>query len=122
MITGGFRFDYNQTETEVIPPEDFLALYERGEITKEQFLKCISVGKANVDTHVGSDVTLKLSQTKIGKEFDVRVTELDIDAPREEVIVLPTPQVNIVRKKAPLKKPVQQTAAKPAVRRIKLKK
>lgn len=118
VITGGYRFDYNQTQTDVIDVEDFFKLYEDGEITREQLLRCISVGKAAVDTHVGSDITLRLAQTKTGKDFDVRITELGIDDPREEVIVTPT--AAIVRKKNPLKKPVAQAPAKPVIRRVRL--
>lgn len=122
IISGGYRFDYNQTSSDVIEVEDFFKLYENKEITREQLLKCISVAKGAVDTHVGSDVTLKLAIPKIGKEFDVRISELPIDAPEENVMVVPDAKVPIVRKKAPLRKPVSVAPAKPTIRRIKTKK
>lgn len=122
FVTGGFRFDYNQTTSDIIEVEDFFKLYEAKEITREQLLRCISVSKGAVDTHVGSDVTLKLAKPKIGKEFDVRISELDIDAPHENVIVTPLEQAPIVRKKTQLKKPVSVAPAKTKIRRIKTRK
>ena len=117
-LAGGFRFDYNQTQSDVIDVEDFFKLYEAKEITREQLLKCISVQKAQVDNHVGSDVSLRLSTTKTGKEFDVRITELDIDAPKENVMVTPDVAAPTTRKIKP--KVTAQAPAKTAIRRIKL--
>lgn len=122
VLADGFRFDYSQTETEVIEPSDFFALYEKKQITREQFLKCISVRKGDVDTHVGSDVSLQLARSKIGKDFDVRVKMLDIDAPAERVMVTPDSQKPIVRSRIRPKASVSATAAKPTIRRVKIKK
>ena len=121
VLHGGYRFDYSQTESSVIEPEDFLKLLEAGEITRDQFLRCISVQKGNVDTHVGSDVGLRLSKSKTGKEFDVRVSELDIDAPRESVLVVPDAEKPIVRKKPLSRKTTSLTPAKTSIKRVKIK-
>jgi len=117
----GFQFDYNQTATDIIEPEDFVSLWESGQITKEQFLKCISVQKGAVDTHVGSDVTLSLSKTKTGKDFDIRIKELDIDTPKESVIVIPDTKNAPLARRKPVRKPVAVAAAKPTIRRIRIK-
>lgn len=116
VILDGVRFDYNQTQSDYIDVEDFFKLYEEKKITREQLLKCISVGKGNVETHVGSDVALELTQSKTGKEFDVRVTDLPIDAPKESVIVIPEEAKRITRKKV---KPQQAAPAKATIRRLK---
>lgn len=120
-LYGGYRFDYNQTESDIIETADFFALYESGQITRDQFLKCVSVQKGAVDTHIGSDVTLRLAKSRIGKEFDVRVTQLDIDSGNESVIAVPEVEQPIARKKQLSRRTVTTAPAKALIRRINIK-
>ena len=118
----GTRFDYSVTEKEVIEPEDFLAMYENGDITKEQFLRCISVQKGSVDTHVGSDVTLKLANKVHGDSYDVRTSDMDIEDVSKEAVVTPSAPMVPKRRKKVGGKPKAEAGAKPKLmRRIRLK-
>jgi len=121
VLHGGYRFDYSQTESEVIETNDFLTLYESGQITRDQFIKCVSVQKGSVDTYIGSDVTLRLVKNRIGKEFDVRITQLDIDSANESVIVVPEAEQPIIRKKLFARNTKTTAPAKTLVRRINVK-
>jgi len=121
VLHGGYRFDYSQTESTVIEANDFLALYESGNITRDQLLKCVSVQKGSVDTYIGSDVALRLAKNKIGKEFDVRVTQLDIDSENESVVVVPETEQPIIRKRSLARNTKTTAPAKVLIRRIHIK-
>jgi len=117
---GGSLIEYKPTDSAQILPEDFYKMLKDGDITEEQFLKCISVRKSDVSTHIGSDVLLTLETPVEGDKYDIRVSELPADASKLEYVLVPVATGAIKRKKIG-KKTTASDTAKSKVRSIKVK-
>ena len=87
---GGHEFAYDASDSTVIDPADLYTKLKDGEITEEQFLKCIKVNKSDVSTVLGSDVTLTLETPVKGENYSVRIKELPLDDKDDEYIAVPT--------------------------------
>lgn len=88
---GDSCFRFATSESEVIPAADVLALYEKNEITREQFLACISVSKTEANKHIGADRVTRLAVVTKGKKADMRVSELDAPAPVPKIVLPSAP-------------------------------
>jgi hypothetical protein len=117
---GGSLIEYKPTDRTEILPEDFYKMLEDGEITKEQFLKCISVRKSDVATHVGSDVLLTLETPTEGDKYDIRVSDMPADDAKHEYVLVPVATGAIKRKKLG-KKAATSDSSKAKIRSIKVK-
>jgi hypothetical protein len=117
----GVLVEYKAADRTEIPPEDFYKMLKDGEITEEQFLKCISVRKSDVSTHVGSDILLTLEQPVEG-DRDIRLTELPPDEAKNEYVLVPASTGAVKRKsRGPLKKVTSVTQIKPRHRIVTVK-
>lgn len=121
-VTSGLRLDYSANESTYIDPEDFLEMYQKKKITKEQFLKCISVQKGAVSTHLGSDIALQLERETEGDKLDIRIKELSIDENNQDYLFVPqlakTPKV---RRRVLGEKPKAAPTAAKRMKRVRLK-
>ena len=113
----GHKISYDSAESTVIEPEDLYALLKDGEITEEQFLKCISVRKGDVSKNLGSDVSLTLEKPVKGDNYGVKIAELPIDEAKSEYVSVTVPDKIIRRKKKPLSKVTSSTPVKERIRR-----
>jgi hypothetical protein len=115
---GGSLFEYKPTDKTEVMPADFYQMLKDGDITEEQFLKCISVRKSDVSTHIGSDVLLTLETPVEGDKYDIRVSDLPKDDEKHEYVLVPVATGAIKRKKIGKK---SSTSEKTKVRTIKVK-
>ena len=95
----GQLFEYSAADRTEIEPADFYAMLKDGDITEDQFLKCISVRKSDVKTHVGSDILLTLEKPVEGDNYAVRASDLPIDDKDDEYVLVPMATAPIKRKK-----------------------
>ena len=86
-------FSWDFARSVDINAEEFLALYEKKQISKEIFLQCISVTKGITEKLLGGPMLADLLVDNIGKTPDVRKLDLDkpIDAPFKIVPHKPAP-------------------------------
>lgn len=75
----GQRIAYEVSVGNAIAPEDLLVEYENGNITRDQFLRCITVGLGQTADAIGGDMVAALSQELPGKTPDMRQKELTVD-------------------------------------------
>lgn len=118
----GHRIAYDSSESTVIEPDSLYQLLKDGEITKEQFLKCISVRKGDVSTHIGSDISLTLEKPVKGDNYTVKIKELPLEEQKDEFVAVTVPDKIIRRKKKPLGKattsaPVKERIRRPVIKR-----
>lgn len=74
----GYGYDYSSGET--IDPEKLFGLFEKKKITREQFLKSISVPKDAAKRNIGDHILITIIGDKQGKTLDIRTRELDLPA------------------------------------------
>ena len=98
----GYKFDVASSER--LPVEAIFNLYETKKITKEQFLKCISVSKSEASRVIGSFIVEKLVETTPGKTADVRTKELtEKEKTKVPLIVRKKPELaNVIIKPRPI--------------------
>lgn len=87
VVVGGSEFTFAVTESEVIDPEFILKLYERKQITREQLLRVMSIGKADAASELGGDIVLAATVTKLGKKADIRMSDLPVERLNDEYIL-----------------------------------
>jgi hypothetical protein len=87
--TNGHEITYDAAESSIINPADLYAKLKGGEITEDQFLRCIRVSKTDVTNILGSDVTLLLETPVKGDNYNIRIKELDLENSNDEFIVVP---------------------------------
>lgn len=63
-----------------------MELYENDEITREQFLRMISVGKAEAKNVLGGDLVTQFTKTEIGKNADIRISSTPVEQVKDEFI------------------------------------
>lgn len=88
----GQRIAYEVSVGNAIAPEDLMVEYEQGRITRDQFLRCISVVLGETANAVGGDVVAALTQSLPGKTPDMRQKELSVEEAKEfgkGVLVIP---------------------------------
>ncbi|QXN72541.1 hypothetical protein RCKICKAPOO_75 [Rhodobacter phage RcKickapoo] len=71
----------------MIDPEYILKLYEKKQITREQLLRVMSVGKADAASELGGDIVLAATVTKLGKKADIRMSDLPVERLNDEYIL-----------------------------------
>lgn len=124
----GKRVAYEVSIADAIAPEDLLEEYEEKRISREQFLRCISVSIGETSNVLGGDVVLALKQPLAGKTPDIRVKDMPVDEAKiygnKNAMVIPDlPKVS--RRKLGAKgtlstKPKKDEAVSTKVRKLKL--
>jgi hypothetical protein len=99
IVHRGLSVEYSAADRTEIDPSDFYAMFKEGEITEEQFLKCISVRKSDVKTHVGSDVLITLEKPVEGDNYAIRLTDMPTDEGNVSYVLVPMATAPIKRKK-----------------------
>lgn len=84
---GEFALSYCAVDREVLLPETVLEMYERGEITREQFTSAISVGVTDAKKYLGADVFEKHKVVQKGAKADTRLSEAEKGGSSEIMIV-----------------------------------
>jgi len=87
MCIDGARLSYEATKTSVINPEGFLALYEDGEISKEQFLSCLKVNIAPAENVIGGDQVASLKEEIVGATVDLRIVTLPVEYAEDKFLM-----------------------------------
>lgn len=68
---------YGLAQSETIPAEKVVELYNNGQITAEQLAEVIKVQKEDAKRVLGADVVENLCEVTAGKEMDVRITKVE---------------------------------------------
>ncbi len=99
LFIGDQVFSYDYATSESLPTEEFFKLYESGKISRDIFLRCISVGKDMAVKLVGAHIIDDLLVTKIGNKADMRIEQLDkpIDEPYK-IVRKPPPVAKVAKK------------------------
>lgn len=61
--------------------------YENGDITREQFLRMVSIGKQEAKNVLGGDQVADFTVKVIGKKVDVRMSQLPVEQMDDEFIM-----------------------------------
>jgi hypothetical protein len=77
MLYQGSLYMVDVTESEEIDAAKWLEMLEAGDISREQYLEAISVGKEAAKAIIGEDQVNTICQTIYGKKADVRVVKYD---------------------------------------------
>ena len=77
LYVDGVSYTYKATERAVIDPSLFLSLYEKGQISRETFVDCISVGKEKAESALGKVTVEPFTVIKEGEKADLRVGKAD---------------------------------------------
>lgn len=88
-----FRYEANETVT--LDADAILAMYDKEEITREQFLRMMSISKSDAKNVLGADVVADLEVTSVGDKMDVRIDPLKVENQDDEFVAVR----RLVRKK-----------------------
>ena len=88
---GDTAYGYDYSTSDTIPAEKLYELFEKKKITKDQFLRSISVSKDAAKRNIGEHILVTITDDKKGKTLDIRTRELDVPA-KEETLVINTPK------------------------------
>ena len=91
----GMEFRYEANETVTLDAAAVMALYEKGEVTRDQFLRMISIQRSEAKNVLGADVVADLEVTTVGDKMDVRIESLPVENVDDEYIAIR----RLVRKK-----------------------
>ncbi len=92
---GGYEFRYEANETTELDTDAVLTMFEKEEITREQFLRLISISKSEAKNVLGADMVADLEVTSVGDKLDVRMEALAVEAKDDEYVSVQ----RVVRKK-----------------------
>lgn len=92
---GGMEFRYEANETTTLDADAIMKMYENKEITREQFLRMVSISKSEAKNVLGADVVADLEVTTVGDKIDVRIDTLPVEQQADEFVAVR----RLVRKK-----------------------
>lgn len=92
---GGMEFRYEANETTTLDAEAVLKMYEAKEITREQYLRMVSISKSEAKNVLGADMVADLEVTTVGDKIDVRMESLAVEHEADEFVAIR----RLVRKK-----------------------
>lgn len=75
----GYEIRYEAASSEIIDADEIMKQYENGDITREQFLRMISIQKTEAKNVLGGDQVAELTVTEVGKKLDIRLTSLPVE-------------------------------------------
>ena len=78
-------------ETEFIDPEKVFIKYVDEEIDSQTFIGMITIGKTEAKRVFGGDQILEMTETKVGKDANVRVVDLPVDEQENTPIIIGEP-------------------------------
>lgn len=85
---GGMEFRYEANETTSLDSEAVLAMYEKKEITREQFLRMMTISKSEAKNVLGADMVADLETTSVGDKLDVRIETLPVENVDDEFVAV----------------------------------
>ena len=88
-------YTYGTSESSVIPPDAWLRMWEKGYITKEQFLEAISVAKGVANNLIGQDQVKHIEQVKKSSTADLRTEKVPYNSDKETKTQVVVPKLNI---------------------------
>jgi hypothetical protein len=116
----GLEVRFEATESERIDAERVLQLYEDKKISRDQFLRMVSIGKAEAKNVLGGDLVLEYTVKEVGQKADIRVSQTPIEQIDEEFIEIQRKERIRRRKPVGAKTRVSEDVT-PKKRRIKIK-
>lgn len=119
---GGVRIMYEAADRQVLDTDAVLKLYDNEKISRETFLRMISISTAEARKSLGGDLVTSLTKEVAGEKADIRIEELPIENAEDEFIVVKTKRIKVKNPK--LADAVQERGKdkeKPGTRRIKIR-
>lgn len=89
------EFRYEANETTSLDTDAILNMYDKEEITREQFLRMLSIKASEAKNVLGADVVADLEVKTVGDKLDVRIDTLPVEQEKDEFVAV----VRLVRKK-----------------------
>ena len=89
------EFRYEANETTSLDEDAILKMYDDGDITREQFLRMLSITRSEAKNVLGADVVADLETTSVGSKLDVRISTLPVEQHEDEFVGIE----RVVRKK-----------------------
>jgi hypothetical protein len=84
----GLEFRYEATKSTVIDPDKVLELYEKKIITREQFLRMVSIAKGEAKNVLGGDQVAAFEIEEVGDKIDIRVETLAVENANDEFVAV----------------------------------
>lgn len=84
--SGGLDIKYEATENVKLDTEKVFALYENGEISRDQLLRMISISKSEAKKIIGGDQVAEFEITVTGDSADIRIENTPLEYIDEEYI------------------------------------
>ena len=84
---GGNEIKYEANETSAIDPERVMELYENGDISREQFLRCVKIGVTEAKNVLGGDQVADFTVTEVGNKVDIRLSALPVEHEDDEFVM-----------------------------------
>ncbi len=116
------RYEANTTSS--IDPERVMELYEKGEISREQFLRTLKINATEAKNVLGGDQVADFTVEDVGTALDIRIAQLPVENIDDEFVM----EFEKVRKRVKRrvfggKKPTESASAtvKPRTKRRKIK-
>lgn len=123
---GGMEIRYETNETSAIDPEKVLAMYEDGDINRDQLLRMMKIGVSEAKNVIGGDLVADFTETIPGKALDIRLSELPVERINDEYVMANHRVKSRVKRRKLFgggpSKPVARTQSGRAKRRIRTKK
>lgn len=111
-------YTYSAAIADKVNSRGWHEMWKRGEITEDQYFSAIDVSLTTARTLIGEDQALLITETVVGKTFDMRVTKAE--EPHKFKINVPVESKPVARlKKAPILEAAAATA--PRTRQIRLR-
>lgn len=85
---GGYEFRYEANETSSLDTEAVVAMYDKKEITREQFIRMVSISKSEAKNVLGADMVADLEVTSVGDKLDVRIEALPVEHVDDEFVAV----------------------------------
>ena len=89
------EFRYESSETTSLDEEAVFIMYEKKQITREQFLRMMKIDSKEAKNVLGADVVADLEVKTVGDKLDVRVEALPVENAKDEYVAVR----RLVRKK-----------------------
>jgi hypothetical protein len=84
-----YSFDFAKSES--VDRKALYALVKKGDVSIDDFLKCIYVNKEMASKLIGDHILLKITKTETGKNADIRSRDLDRPVERPRIVKKPLP-------------------------------
>jgi len=107
----GIVYSFKASESDILDPRKWYALWQSGEITEDQYFGAVNVVKEEATLAIGEDQALSIQVRVVGKTADVRRN--DAEAGQRKGVFVDTPERSkpgIVKRTLPKPEPILNTA------------